>query len=592
MTTLRWSIRVQEQAHGQGQTHGEDPKASDKIERSERFERPERPGKSGKVERSEKSDKLDKTEKHEKLEIHTLRGTVDIPSEGGKLLLNVDLPKGSLRSVKAQVNWTIDGDEEVFMNGYQSWSYCPEYGKYQKIKGVNGVPRYLQDKYHFDRFGDFHFGLDPNRWGVNHGFSYCYFRLGSHFRLIASLDEAPGYTLFRYDSIRGKLTISRDCRGLDCGGSYPALELFFAEGEEQEVFDQWFEALGIPKPRAKRIKGYTSWYNLFEDISELSIRADLDGCAQFLDPGDLFQIDDGWEAEVGDWLEPDWRKFPSGMKALADAIHQKGFMAGIWLAPFVCDRTSNLYQEHPDWLLRVNGEPWNCGGKESHFYSLDVENPEVKDYLSQVFDKVFNQWGYDLVKLDYLFGVAPVGGSDRSRAARMIDALDFVRELCGDKLILACGVPLMPAFGRVDYCRVGCDVSLDWEDKWYLRHLHRERTSTRLSVGNTIFRRQLDGRAFLNDPDVIFLREENIALTHEQRARLAMIDALLGSVLLTSDETGKYNFAQRDRFRALALLQQAEDVRVVDDPRKGGLLIRYKMDGAEQYLTIPKAWYQ
>ncbi len=36
----------------------------------------------------------------------------------------------------------------------------------------------------------------------------------------------------------------------------------------------------------------------------------------------------------------------------------------------------------------------------------------------------------------------------------------IVRECCGDKLILGCGVPLMPAFGKVDYCRIGSDISL------------------------------------------------------------------------------------------------------------------------------------
>lgn len=32
-------------------------------------------------------------------------------------------------------------------------------------------------------------------------------------------------------------------------------------------------------------------------------------------PGDLFQIDDGWEPKVGDWLETDAQKFPMGCGA-------------------------------------------------------------------------------------------------------------------------------------------------------------------------------------------------------------------------------------------------------------------------------------
>ena len=45
----------------------------------------------------------------------------------------------------------------------------------------------------------------------------------------------------------------------------------------------------------------------------------------------------------------------------------------------------------------------------------------------------------------------------------MCDAMDLIRECCQDKLVLGCGVPLMPAFGKVDYCRIGADIHLQWK---------------------------------------------------------------------------------------------------------------------------------
>ena len=66
-----------------------------------------------------------------------------------------------------------------------------------------------------------------------------------------------------------------------------------------------------------------------------------------------------------------------------------------------------------------------------------------------------------------------------------------------------------------------------------MRLFHRERVSTKQAIGNTIFRRQLNGRAWLSDPDVFFLREENLRLTAEQKRKLAQVNALLGGVLLT-----------------------------------------------------------
>ena len=185
--------------------------------------------------------------------------------------------------------------------------------------------------------------------------------------------------------------------------------------------------------------------------------------------------------------------------------------------------------------MKVDGKPWSCGCNWGGFYSLDLDHPGVQDYLRRVFDRVLNEWGYDLVKLDFLYGVAPFGNERESRAGRMIRGMEFLRELCGDKLILGCGVPLMPAFGLVDYCRVSCDVSLDWDDTLLKRHIHRERVSTRQAIGNSIFRRQLNGRAFLSDPDVFFLRDENLKLSEAQKKKLYTVNALFGGVLFHSD---------------------------------------------------------
>ena len=107
--------------------------------------------------------------------------------------------------------------------------------------------------------------------------------------------------------------------------------------------------------------------------------------------------------------------------------------------------------------------------------------------------------------------------------------------------ILGCGVPLMPAFGKVDYCRIGADMGLRWKVPFFS---NREFISTYHTLGNSIFRRQLDGRAFLNDPDVFLLRDENIHCTFEQRKIIATVNKVFGSVLFTSDNVGKYSDEQ------------------------------------------------
>ena len=370
-----------------------------------------------------------------------LTGVVDGPD--GAVRIRCDAPAGTIQAITAILPWEMGKDERAFLNGYQTWTYCPECGKRDKIRGLAHVPKPLLDKYAFDRYGDYHFVDYPNKRGLFHGFSWCYFRRGERFCLIASLDERPGYTIFRYDANRGLLAIERDCAGVEHpGGTLHAFDLYVAEGTETEVFDGWFAAMGVKPRTGKKLAGYSSWYNRYQDITQETISSDLAGCKTLLSPGDLFQVDDGWEPQVGDWLEPDSAKFPRGMKSVAEEIHDAGFLAGLWLAPFVCETDSNLYREHPDWLLKVNGQPWKCGGNWSGFYALDIDLPAVRDYLRGVFDRVLDQWGFDLVKLDFLYGAAPFGKKTESRAGRMIRAMELLREWCGDKLILGCGVPV------------------------------------------------------------------------------------------------------------------------------------------------------
>ena len=142
----------------------------------------------------------------------------------------------------------------------------------------------------------------------------------------------------------------------------------------------------------------------------------------------------------------------------------------------------------------------------------------------------------------------------------------------------------MPAFGRVDYCRVSCDVSLDWDDKWRNRRTHRERVSTRQAIGNTLVRRQLNGRAYLSDPDVFFLREDNLRLSWEQKQLLARVNALLGGVYLTSDDPADYDETKRDVYRRLRALRRAEDVRVDLDRGR----ICYRLEGKDEVLELPE----
>lgn len=80
-----------------------------------------------------------------------------------------------------------------------------------------------------------------------------------------------------------------------------------------------------------------------------------------------------------------------------------------------------------------NGHPVTCGINWGGFYALDIEVPEVKNYIKHFFDVILNDWGFDLVKLDFLYAAAIIPNHGKSRGQLMCEAMDFLRECVGEK---------------------------------------------------------------------------------------------------------------------------------------------------------------
>lgn len=466
--------------------------------------------------------------------------------------------------------------EKVFVNGFQSWTNGKEYTHRDRMPRISPLVTPLIKKYALDQYGDYGFVDYTHRKGEFHGFTYTYVKSHQRFDFYGSLSECHGYTIFYHRMKRHRLMIHKDVTDLTFEGTYLLFDLFHCVGDEKTVFDRYFELQQIEKPRNGKMNGWTSWYNYYQDINESIILENLEAMKGQQTSIDIFQIDDGYETYVGDWLEVDPVKFPRGMKVVADRIKEKGYKAGIWLAPFICETNSKIFKQNQHWLLRdEKGDLIHAGHNWSGFYALDIYKPEVRDYIKSVFDTVLDQWGYDMVKLDFLYAVSLVHHNNKSRGQIMCEAMEFLRECVKDKLILGCGVPLGPSFGLVDYCRIGCDVSLDWNDKWFMRLMHRERVSTKNAIDNTMFRRQLDGRAFRNDPDVFLLRENNIILSKNEKTLLGKINQLFGSLIFTSDDVRDYTHEQRTQFTEI--MDKKEFVILeVDERQKGLIFVRYK----------------
>ena len=167
-------------------------------------------------------------------------------------------------------------ENRIFLNGYQNWTDAFEHDTYGKMKGIEHIPAGITDKYAFTQYGDYSFAEYSNVTGEMHGWSYGYIRSLEKYLLIGSLSENSGFTLIRTKTFQNEITVSKDCRNIAVNGNFEGIRLYIAEGLENEVFDGWFEALGVSvRPEVKPLFGYTSWYRHYQDINEKCILKDL-----------------------------------------------------------------------------------------------------------------------------------------------------------------------------------------------------------------------------------------------------------------------------------------------------------------------------
>lgn len=479
-------------------------------------------------------------------------------------------------------------DSVVFINGYQSWTDSREYFTSEKMSGFSRWKKWVLTKpvnahTGLCRSGDAFFCKYPKGRGEFFGYSYGYVRNDENIDLFASLSESSGYTIVRFDVKKSSVTAEKDFDGVLFSGDSRLIDFVHLNGGYDEVFDKWFEMMNIQCRQTEKKCGYTTWYNYYGNVDENIVKRDLKALSALPEKVDIFQIDDGYQRCIGEWLHHDEKKFPSGMKKLADEIHNNDMLAGLWLAPFAATKNSFIYKEHKDWLVHYdNGKLYPAGANWGGFYAIDFYNKDAAKYIRKVFDTILNDWGYDMVKLDFLYAACIVPMHNKSRGQIMCEAMDFIRDCVGDKLILGCGVPLMPSFGKVDFCRVGADVALEWK---YNPYGIREDVSTPNTINCSIFRRGLNGRAFMNDPDVFLLRDNNIKMSFEQRKLVAEINSVFGSLLFVSDNVSQYSREQLDVFRDTI---HKRDVKIL----KAGICkndiirVEYLLNGSEKTLKF------
>ncbi|RPH96984.1 MAG: alpha-galactosidase [Calditrichaeota bacterium] len=291
------------------------------------------------------------------------------------------------------------------------------------------------------------------------------------------------------------------------------------------------------------INGWCSWFYTFEHVTEDEVIRNAEFAARILRPYGLeyIQIDEGYQRLHGDWEGNE--KFPHGMKWLAERIRTLGLKPGLWIAPYVISEPTRVFQEHPEWLLRhADGRlmrvgPWPsedsdwAKSENPKRYGLDITHPQAASWLAELFAQVANQWGYEMIKIDFvgwsLLAAQQYFNPGISPAAAYRQGFEIMRRSIGDKCHLQdCG-PGPVTVGLLDSMRIELDQNYGFRENAWQQYFRNPSSSAAAAGKRYYFHR----RAWINDADHVCLN----LLSISQAQAAASLIALTGGNLISGD---------------------------------------------------------
>ena len=150
-----------------------------------------------------------------------------------------------------------------------------------------------------------------------------------------------------------------------------------------------------------------SWEGVYFNINQEGMDQMMGDIASM--GGELFVMDDGWfgdkyprnvdNSSLGDWVV-DKRKLPEGIEGLLRDAKKHGVKFGIWIEPEMTNSVSELYEKHPDWVLKAPGRDPVLGRGGTQLV-LDLSNPKVQDFCFKIVDDLMSRYPeIDYIKWD------------------------------------------------------------------------------------------------------------------------------------------------------------------------------------------------
>ena len=144
-----------------------------------------------------------------------------------------------------------------------------------------------------------------------------------------------------------------------------------------------------------------TWEGCYMNIDVDKLKRFTDNAAKI--GAEMVVLDDGWfigrdndKTSLGDW-EVDKRKLPNGIDEIIDYAKKQGLEFGLWIEPEMISEKSNLFKNHPEWVVQVKNRAPKLGRNQM---VLDFSNPEVIKYVKGVFDNILGNHDISYVKWD------------------------------------------------------------------------------------------------------------------------------------------------------------------------------------------------
>lgn len=430
----------------------------------------------------------------------------------------------------------------VYEHGWQSWSPTGVY----PARGTSPRPQ----REHWQATG-----YRPGKPGPATGFQ------GEGLIAVAAGDGAPvtayyapdpwrEVTSIRVEAIDDRLLVAAD-------GEVATLEGPTLHSALVAVADLLAERGGVGPLRSLG-PGWCSWYCYWDEVTEENVLANLAALDRLDLDVPLVQVDDGHQAEIGDWLARSSRFGP--LAELGGRIRDTGREAGIWTAPFLVGTRSRIAVEHPDWLVDDAVALPQHWGQEVRV--LDVTHPGAAEHLHGVYAALVEA-GFTYHKIDFCYAGALAGGrhADASPLDAFAEGLRIIRAGTGDAAtILGCGAPLLPSIGRVDAMRTSPDISPAVEPDDGDLSQPGQRAAT--LAGRA--RAWQHGRWWVADPDCLIARPEV-----EQREAWVSHLSAVGGLMVSSDPLDTLDAWGLEATRRLLLPSGTTPVDVAPVPADG-----------------------